>query len=179
MRFNKKIITLAIGLLAATSAFADAGKAYVTSQDGGVTIIDLNTMETTGTIDVQGEGPRGLGVTDDGKFLIVAVRENGSVSVIDTKTNEVVKQIAVGKNPEFVRVRGNLAFVSYEPSSKAGPPPTQTAAATTGTGAEAKPEGAKDAAKDDDDNKEPARIGIIDLKKALHIGSRPQACTPQ
>ena len=164
MRFNKKIITLAIGLLAATSAFADAGKAYVTSQDGGVTIIDLNTMETAGTIDVQGEGPRGLGVTDDGKFLIVAVRENGSVSVIDTKTNQVVKQIAVGKNPEFVRVRGNLAFVSYEPSSKAGPPPTQ-AAATTGTGAEAKPEGAKDAAKEDDDNKEPARIGIIDLKK--------------
>ncbi len=170
MRFNKKIIALAVGLLAATSAFADAGKAYVTSQDGGVTIIDLNTMETAGTIDVQGEGPRGLGVTDDGKFLIVAVRENGSVSVINTKTNEVVKQIAVGKNPEFVRVRGNLAFVSYEPSSKAGPPPTQAAAAsTTGAGAEAKSEGAKDAAKDDDDNKEPARIGIIDLKKGKKI----------
>ena len=162
MRFNKKIIALAIGLLAATSAFADAGKAYVTSQDGGVTIIDLNTMETAGTIDVQGEGPRGLGVTNDGKFLIVAVRENGSVSVIDTKTNEVIKQIAVGKNPEFVRVRGNLAFVSYEPSSKAGPPPAQ--AATT-EGAEAKPEGAKD----DDDNKEPARIGIIDLKQGKKI----------
>ena len=166
MRFNKKIIALAIGLLAATSAFADAGKAYVTSQDGGVTIIDLNTMETAGTIDVQGEGPRGLGLTDDGKLLIVAVRENGSVSVIDTKTNAVIKQIPVGKNPEFVRVRGNLAFVSYEPSSKAGPPPTQPAAAE---GAEVKPEGAKDAAKDDDDNKEPARIGIIDLKKGKKI----------
>lgn len=169
MRFNKKIIALTIGLLAATSALADAGKAYVTSQDGGVTIIDLNTMETAGTIDVQGEGPRGLGVTDDGKFLIVAVRENGSVSVIDIKTNEVVKKIAVGKNPEFVRVRGNLAFVSYEPSSKAGPPPTQAVAATAGTGAEAKPEGAKDAAKEDDGDKVPAHIGIIDLKKGKKI----------
>ena len=166
MRFNKKIIALAIGLLAATSAFADAGKAYVTSQDGGVSIIDLNTMETAGTIDVQGEGPRGLGVTDDGKFLIVAVRENGGVSVIDTKTNQVVKKIAVGKNPEFVRVRGNLAFVSYEPSSKAGSPPAQ--AATT-EGAAAKPEGAKDVAKEDDDNNEPAHIGIIDLKSAKKI----------
>ena len=165
MRFNKKIIALAIGLLLATSALADAGKAYVTSQDGGVTIIDLNTMETTGTIDVQGEGPRGLGLTDDGKLLIVAVRENGSVSVIDTKTNEVIKQIAVGKNPEFVRVRGNLAFVSYEPSSKAGPPPAQV---TSTEGAGAKPESAKDVAKDDD-NKEPARIGIIDLKKGKKI----------
>lgn len=168
MRFNKKIIALAIGLLATTSAFADAGKAYVTSQDGGVTIIDLNTMETAGTIDVQGEGPRGLGVTDDGKFLIVAVRENGSVSVIDTKTNEVIKQIAVGKNPEFVRVRGNLAFVSYEPSAKGGPPPaTPNAAASM--------EPAKDATKeidkkdDDDGPKELARIGIIDLKKGKKI----------
>ena len=170
MCFNKKIIALAIGLLTATSAFADAGKAYVTSQDGGVTIIDLNTMETAGTIDVKGEGPRGLGLTDDGKLLIVAVRENGSVSVIDTKTNEVIKQIAVGKNPEFVRVRGNLAFVSYEPSAKGGPP---SAAPNSAKPEVAGAEPAKDAAmdkKDDDDGpKELARIGIIDLKKGKKI----------
>ncbi len=161
MSFRIKIITAAISLLATSSAFADAGKAYVTSQDGGVTMIDLNTMETSGTIDVKGEGPRGLGLTDDGKFLIVATRENGSISVIDTATNEVVKQIPVGKNPEFVRVKGNLAFVSYEPSAKAGPPLAQ------GTAAGAEP--GKDAAKDDDDDKEPARIGIVDLKKGKKI----------
>ena len=166
MRFKLKIIALTIGLLAASSAFADAGKAYVTSQDGGVTIIDLNTMETAGTIDLKAEGPRGLGVTDDGKFLIVATRENGSVSVVDVATNEVVKQIPVGKNPEFVRVKGNYAFVSYEPSAKAGPPQAQTAA-----GAEPTRDAAKDAVKGDDDNepKEPARIGIIDLKKGKKI----------
>lgn len=39
--------------LLTTPAFADAGKAYVTSQDGGVTIIDLETMTTTGSIDVK------------------------------------------------------------------------------------------------------------------------------
>jgi YVTN family beta-propeller protein len=177
MRFNKKIIALAIGLLAASSVFAATGKAYVTSQDGGVTIIDLATMTTSGTIDVKGEGPRGLGLTDDGKFLIVATRENGSVSVIDTATNEVIKQIAVGKNPEFVRVRGNLAFVSYEPSAKGGPPPGQKpeGAKPETTGAEAKPESAKDAVKEmdkkdnDDGPKELARIGIIDLKKGKKI----------
>ena len=166
MRFNKKIIALAIGLIAASSAFADAGKAYVTSQDGGVTIIDLNTMQTAGTIDVQGEGPRGLGITDDGKLLIVAVRENGSVSVIDTKTNEVIKQIAIGKNPEFVRVRGNLAFVSYEPSAKGGPPPV---AADAATGTEPAKDAALDKKDDDDGPKELARIGIIDLKKGKKI----------
>lgn len=159
MLVRNNIIVAAISLLVATSAFADAGKAYVTSQDGGVTTIDLNTMETSGTIDVKAEGPRGLGVTENGKFLIVATRENGSVSVINTATNEVVKQIPVGKNPEFVRIRGNFAFVSYEPSAKSGPPPTP--------GSDA----AKQAEKADDDSgpKELARIGIIDLKKGKKI----------
>jgi YVTN family beta-propeller protein len=159
MSFKRNLIIAAISLLATNNAFADAGKAYVTSQDGGVTMIDLNTMETTGAIDVKADGPRGLGLTDDGKFLIVATRENGSVSVIDTATNEVVKQIPVGKNPEFVRVRGNLAFVSYEPSAKGGPPPAP--------GAE--PAKADDNADDDNEPKELARIGIIDLKKGKKI----------
>ncbi len=158
MSVKRNLIIAAISLLVTNNAFADAGKAYVTSQDGGVTMIDLNTMETAGTIDVKGEGPRGLGVTDDGKFLIVATRENGSVSVIDTATNEVVKQIPVGKNPEFVRVKGNFAYVSYEPSAKGGPPPAP------GSVAEKQAE-----AEDDDDDKEPARIGIIDLKKGKKV----------
>jgi YVTN family beta-propeller protein len=157
MDLKKIVIAVAMSLFASTNAFADAGKAYVTSQDGGVTIIDLESMTTSGTIDVKGDGPRGLGLTDDGKFLIVATRENGSVSVIETASNEVVKQIAVGKNPEFVRVRGNFAFVSYEPSAKGGPPPAPGATV------------AKDDNADDDGPKELARIGIIDLKKGKKI----------
>jgi YVTN family beta-propeller protein len=132
---------------------ADRGKAYVSNQDGGVSVIDLNTMTSTANIDVKAEGPRGLAVSDDGKLLIVATRENGSISIIDTATNEVLSQIPVGKNPEFVRVRGNFAYVSYEPSAKGGPPPAPGSAA------------AATAAKEDaDDDKEPARIGIVDLK---------------
>jgi YVTN family beta-propeller protein len=121
-------------------------------------VIDLNTLTSTTTIDVKGEGPRGLAVSDDGKLLVVATRENGSVSVIDTVTNEVLSQIKVGQNPEFVRIKGNFAFVSYEPSSKGGPPPAPGSAA------------AKAAAKEDakDDN-EPARIGVIDLKLGKKI----------
>ena len=154
MKLRHLIITLAIGLaFNANANAADRGKAYVSNQDGGVSIIDLNTLTTTGSIDVKAEGPRGLAVTDDGKLLVVATRENGSVSLIDTATNEVVKQIPVGQNPEFVRVRGNFAFVSYEPSAKGGPPPAPGSAAAI--------EAAKEA---EDDDTEPARIGIIDLK---------------
>lgn len=137
---------------------ADRGKAYVSNQDGGVSVIDLNTMTSTANIDVKALGPRGLAVSDDGKLLVVATRENGSVSVIDTATNQVVKQIAVGQNPEFVRISGNLAFVSYEPSSKGGPPPAPGSAAAIAAEKEA-----------ENDDEEPARIGIIDLKLGTKI----------
>lgn len=170
MKLTYLVIAAAVSMAFGMNAnAADRGKAYASNQDGGVSIIDLNTLTTIGDIDVKGDGPRGLAVSDDGKLLIVATRENGSISIIDTATNEVVKQIAVGKNPEFVRVRGNFAFVSYEPSAKGGPPPKAADAKPTdtkpaemsqhATGNEAKPE-----AQDDDSEKELARIGIVDLK---------------
>lgn len=131
------------------------GYAYVTSQNSdtaGVSVIDLATMEVVKTIDLKAEAPRGLGITDDGKKLIVATRENESIAVVDTETGEVIQTIKVGKNPEFVRVHGNLAFISSEPSAVGGPPP--------------KP-GAKEAEEDDDDDEDkvPARIAIVDLEK--------------
>lgn len=138
---------------------ADRGMAYVSNQDGGVSVIDINTHAVTSTIDVKADGPRGLAITEDGKFLVVATRENGSVSVIDLASNKVVRQIAVGKNPEFVRIRGNFAYVSYEPSAVGGPPPKPGSAE------------AKAAEEDDDDDEaaEPARIGIIDLKEGVKV----------
>jgi YVTN family beta-propeller protein len=152
---------------AASSPTVDApkstGVAYVTSQDAGVSVIDLATMKVVKTIDVKAAGPRGLGVTDDGKKLIVATRENGSISVIDTATGEVTQQIEVGKNPEFVRIKGNFAYISSEPSAKAGPPP--------------KP--GEKPAEDDDDKEEkiPAKISVVDLvagKKIREITGGPE-----
>ena len=131
--------------------------AYVSTQDAGVDVIDLATLKVTRQFDVKAEGPRGLAVTDDGKQLVVATRENGSVSVIDTATGEVVKQIEVGKNPEFVRVSGHFAFVSSEPSAKGGPPPKPGE----------KP--AEDDDDDDDDEKVPAKIAVVDLSKGEKI----------
>ena len=146
----------------AASKVTSTGLAYVSNQDGGVSVIDLATMQVTKTIDVKAAGPRGLGVTDDGKKLIVATRENGSISVIDTATGEVTQQIEVGKNPEFVRINGNFAYISSEPSAKAGPPP--------------KP-GSAEAKEDDDEEKIPARIAIVDLaagKKVREIVGGPE-----
>lgn len=142
---------------AVVAAADSAGFAYVTSQDAGVSVIDLSTMQVVKQFDVKAKGPRGLGITDDGKKLIVATRENESISVIDTATGEVLQQIPVGKNPEFVRVNGNFVYVSSEPSAKAGPPP--------------KP-GSKEAEEeddDDDDEKIPAKIAVVDLTKGEKV----------
>ncbi len=138
----------------AASSATSSGLAYVTSQDAGVSVIDLASMAVVKQFDVKALGPRGLGVTEDGKKLIVATRENESISVIDTATGEVLQQILVGKNPEFVRVNGNYAYISSEPSAKGGPPP--------------KP-GDKAEEKDDDKDAEPARIAVVDLTQGKKI----------
>jgi YVTN family beta-propeller protein len=139
-----------------------SGFAYVTSQNSttaAISVIDLSTMEVVKTFDVKAEGPRGLGITDDGKKLIVATRENESISVIDTATGEVIQQINVGKNPEFVRVHGSFAFISSEPSAVGGPPPKPGSKAAE----------QKDDDDDDDDDEVPARIAIVDLEKGEKI----------
>lgn len=127
--------------------------AYVTSQKAGVSKIDLSTMEVVSTFNVKAKSPRGIGITDDGKKLIVATRSNGSVSVIDTETGEVLQQIVVGKNPEFVRVAGDYAYISSEPSAKGGPPPKH----------------GEEEDDDDDDDALPAKIAVVDLLKGEKV----------
>lgn len=149
----------------ATTPEADAGQtfsgetmttnvAYVSNQKAGVSVVDLGTMQVVGEIDVKAEDPRGIGVTPEGKFLITA-NKDGNITVIDTAKREVVKQIEVGKNPEFVRIRGNMAFVSFEPSSKGGPPP--------------KPGEEEEEEEENGEPEEPARIAIIDLEQGKKI----------
>lgn len=147
-------LSLLTGLHAGAQA-ADAGLAYVSNQAGELSVIDLATMEVTGEFSSPGKEPRGLGVTADGKLLITANRADGNISVIDRTSGKLIKTIAIGKNPEFVRTRGQMAFVSFEPSSDGKPPPKP------GT-----PEAvAAEKAKDDDDDKEPAYIAVVDLKQ--------------
>ncbi len=156
MKFIHAMLATAIGFsICLQASAADAGKAYVTNQDGNVSVIDLGTMESIGTVDIQATGTRGIGITDDGQYLITANKDEGTISVVELATNKV-KKIAVGKNPEFVRIFKGLVFVSTEPSSTGGPPP--------------KPgEAIKEVAKDSDDDKIPARIAVVDLKQGKKI----------
>ena len=142
-----RLLVLAAALIALPAAAAD-GTAYVSNQQGDVSVIDLSNWQVTGTIPSYGGEPRGIGLTADGKWLVVANRADGGIAVIDRASGKLVRKVAIGENPEFVRVRGHLAFVSYEPASTGKPPP-----------AGGEPD------KDDDKKHEPARVAVVDLDK--------------
>lgn len=98
--------------------------AYVSNQKGGVTVIDLSSFEPVKSLPVGGEGPRGIAITPDGKYLVTANQRTTDVSIIDTSTGRIVRRIPIGKNPEFLRLSrdGKTAFVTYEPSAEGRPP---------------------------------------------------------
>ena len=130
-----------------TSFAGSKGVAYVSNQEGAVTVIDLETMEIKGVLDIDAKGPRGIGVTADGKWLVTANKDDENLSVVDTATGKLVKHISIGKNPEFVRVIGDIAYVTFEPSAHGIPQ-----------------QGSIDKKKTDDDEKVPGHVAIVDLK---------------
>ncbi|HEX4510433.1 MAG TPA: beta-propeller fold lactonase family protein, partial [Burkholderiaceae bacterium] len=136
--------------------------AYVSNQNGDVTVIDLATMAPSGTVSAYGKEPRGIGVTSDGKYLVLANREGGGISVIDRADGTLVKHIHIGANPEFVRTRGHMAFVTYEPEST-GKAPEKPAASGAAAEAAAAPASGVAGKHDDDDSKDPARVAVVDL----------------
>ncbi|TDN69346.1 beta-propeller fold lactonase family protein [Paraburkholderia sp. BL10I2N1] len=137
----------------ATPSRAAAPTAYVTSETAGVGVIDLDQMTLAKTFPVGDDGPRGLSLNADGTRLLVANKKTGDLAEIDTSTGQVTRRVKIGKNPEFVRVRGGYAYVTYEPGDTGAPPSAS---------------GGKD--DDDEANKPPAEIAVIDLKslKVIH-----------
>ena len=134
-----------------------AGLAYVSNQEGEISVIDLSTLETVGGIAPGSSSPRGIGVSEDGKYLVTANRDDGNISVIERESGKLVRQVEIGENPEFVRVRGARAFVSYEPESEGGPPPapgSPEALALEQKRAQAK----------ENDEEERAQIAVVDIE---------------
>ena len=152
------------GLLAAGTALAAAPqRAYVTSEKAGVGVIDLDQMKLAKTFPIGADGPRGLSLTADGKTLLVANKNTRDLAEIDTATGKVIRRLKIGKNPEYVRVHGGFAYVTYEPGEEGGPPPG------VGGKPDGKPQGSAaggpggPGGDDDDANKPPAEIAMVDL----------------
>lgn len=171
-RQSHRLIAVAGALVLAASAAhaALAGAAplaYVTSEKAGVGVIDLDQMTLAQTFPVGADGPRGLSLNADGTRLLVANKNTGDLAVIDTATGKVVDRVKIGKNPEYVRVHNGYAYVTYEPGEEGGPPQANAAGkpdAKAGGKPDAKAGGKPAGADDDDANKPPAEIALIDMK---------------
>jgi YVTN family beta-propeller protein len=152
----------ALGLYAAVPAAAQGvALAYVSNQQGAVSVIDLNTMEVKATLEIGAHGPRGLGLTENGRWLVTANLIEQNISVVDTSSGLLVKQVPIGKNPEFVRVEGDTAYVTFEPGAQA------VGAPKPGTGG----------AKDEEDDKTPGHVAVVDLRQGkvvLDIVGKPE-----
>jgi DNA-binding beta-propeller fold protein YncE len=100
--------------------------AYVSEQGGGLSIVDLATFQILKTTQATDMAPRGLALTEDGKYLVTANMGTSDISVFDAQDLRLIRRIHVGDNPEFVRVHpnGKWIFVSTELPSAAHPSET-------------------------------------------------------
>jgi YVTN family beta-propeller protein len=98
--------------------------AYVTEEDGGVSVIDLKTLTVVKRVHPEDTAPRGESLTPDGKYLFTANKNTSDAAVYDTRRLRLVRRVAVGDNPEFVKLQpgGDWMFTSFEPGSTGGPP---------------------------------------------------------
>jgi len=104
----------------AFAASAQAQSLYVSDQQGGVTVLNGSTLARAGQIDVGGQGPRGIAVTHDGKFLLTANQASGDLSLIDRAAGKLLARIPIGPGTEMVRVLGHTAYATYEPPGDKG-----------------------------------------------------------
>src|SRR5262249_4656803 len=114
MRFL--IALLALGASIAFAVPADAYLAYVSNEKGNtVSVIDTTKLQVVQTIKV-GQRPRGIGLTKDGKYILVCVGDDDAIEMIDTKTHEIVGTLPSGPDPEqFTQdPDGKILYVANE-----------------------------------------------------------------
>ncbi|MGA7685351.1 MAG: hypothetical protein WCC32_15975 [Terriglobales bacterium] len=143
------VVIVAAALLWTRYLRVPSDVAYVSEEEGGISVIDLRTLKLIRRVQPSDVAPRGLAVTFDGKYVITSNKNTSDVAVFRTPELSLVKRMHIGDNPEFIKINpaGDRVFATFEPSSEGGPPGT-----------------AKPGADDNDENGPPAQIA------SFHIG---------
>ena len=92
------------------------GRIFVANEDiSQTTVIDSKSGKVLARIKV-GDEPEGVGISPDGKWVLVTNESDNSISVIDAKTLKEVHHIIVGKRPRDVAFTpdSKTAYVSGE-----------------------------------------------------------------
>jgi DNA-binding beta-propeller fold protein YncE len=97
--------------------------AYVSEEDGAISVLDLKTLSVVRRVQPQEVAPRGLAVTADGKYLITSNKNTKDVTVFSTPELRLVQRLDLGSSPEFLKLNpsGDRIFATFEPSSARGP----------------------------------------------------------
>src|SRR6202047_4095839 len=107
---------LGIGLLVLAQAQASAFTAYVSNEKSNtISVVDIDKLTVVRTIKV-GQRPRGIELTKDGKFVLVAVGDDDRIEVVDVKSGEVVAILPSGPDPELFTqdAAGKILYVANE-----------------------------------------------------------------
>jgi len=148
------ILGVAGVLLGAGSPQVPTNVAYVSEEEGGISVIDLSTLKIIRKSETTDLEPRGLAVTFDGKYVITSNKDTSDGAVFSTPDLRLLTRIHIGESAEFIKINpaGDRIFATTEPSSRGGPP---AAAGAAGSGK---------AAEEDDANGPPAQIATF------HVG---------
>jgi YVTN family beta-propeller protein len=128
--------------------------AYVSEEEGGISVIDLSTLKVIGRVQPSDIAPRGLAVTPDGRYIVTANKNTSDVAVFKTSRSaarlSLVQRMRIGDNPEFLKINraGDRLFATFEPGSQHGPPTAKAGVSTV----------------NDDENEPPSQIA------SFHVG---------
>src|SRR5262249_11200394 len=95
---------------------ARAYKAYVSNEKSNtISVIHNSEKKEVGHIKV-GQRPRGIAITRDQKYVLVAVGDDDTIQMIDTASNRVVDTLPSGPDPELFTddPSGRLLYVANE-----------------------------------------------------------------
>src|ERR1700752_588268 len=96
-----RFLATAFALVALLTTPARAYMAYVSNEKSNtVSVIDTDKLAVVKTIKV-GQRPRGIELTKDDKYCLVAVGDDDTIQMIDTKSGEVVATLPSGPDPEL------------------------------------------------------------------------------
>ncbi len=108
------LFSAAIAIVCVTPA--DAYTAYVTNEkDNSLSVIDTDKLEVIKTVKI-GQRPRGIVMSNDGKWLIICTSDDNDVKVYDAKTLEFIKSLPSGPDPELLTLHpdGKRLYIANE-----------------------------------------------------------------
>jgi len=93
-----------------------AYEVYISNEkDNTISVIDGNTLELVETVSV-GERPRGIVLSNDGKYLYICASDDDRIEVLDLSSKQIVYNLPSGPDPELMSLStdGSLLFVANE-----------------------------------------------------------------